>query len=583
MNIPKPHQVLEKQEIQIPQDESTSTLFSGPVAGPSSPTWHGNAPRTSSYKGKSRDTAATQPQMIPTSRRPAMVREVGSATISLRQGAVDLLESDGSSEEVGDEVELDLDTEGDRDGEEGMGRIEKERRSPRKSRERVVRKTFKDLLAGHGHGHRHASTRSTPLSPSKSQTQAQSHSHPRIHSQPQSVNQTHASLANNQSRSPERTRTHSIRSPALASSTTSGPVQAQHIRLSLNRNFTLPSQTSQSQSFQRRRARANSLHFPSETPSADLKNKNNKDFYLSHYSTDRAYSLEPTKKQINLELGLGDDFDHSFGEAMRKGLQGEEMQLPQQALRVLSEAKENMDLRLVGKQGRKGSLGMGLFKESRDGGDSKKRVRVKEQTQQALVVPEELEEAVMSDSDPLSPTLFRSSTATTPRDTRQVERDSIILPPALPIPITDSLRREPATDVENISQTTASLQLISPRDQASPQKSGHKSDIFSDESGWTTTDSDDSGSSSDGVGRGSKDSKDEMESTDEDEGESMTVPLQPFNHAVGGHSSIYKFTRRAVCKVGLVSTETREELMYSHWSVGRIYFMKRSKDSLRNY
>jgi hypothetical protein len=36
---------------------------------------------------------------------------------------------------------------------------------------------------------------------------------------------------------------------------------------------------------------------------------------------------------------------------------------------------------------------------------------------------------------------------------------------------------------------------------------------------------------------------------EEDEGERMTVPLQPFNHAVGGHSSIYKFTRRAVCKV----------------------------------
>jgi inositol-hexakisphosphate kinase len=36
----------------------------------------------------------------------------------------------------------------------------------------------------------------------------------------------------------------------------------------------------------------------------------------------------------------------------------------------------------------------------------------------------------------------------------------------------------------------------------------------------------------------------------EDEEEPITVPLQPFNHAVGGHSSIYKFTRRAVCKVG---------------------------------
>ncbi|EIW66408.1 hypothetical protein TREMEDRAFT_35090, partial [Tremella mesenterica DSM 1558] len=38
----------------------------------------------------------------------------------------------------------------------------------------------------------------------------------------------------------------------------------------------------------------------------------------------------------------------------------------------------------------------------------------------------------------------------------------------------------------------------------------------------------------------------------------MTVPLKPFSHAVGGHSAIYKFTRRAVCKP-LVS---RENLFY---------------------
>lgn len=33
-------------------------------------------------------------------------------------------------------------------------------------------------------------------------------------------------------------------------------------------------------------------------------------------------------------------------------------------------------------------------------------------------------------------------------------------------------------------------------------------------------------------------------------GGEMTIPLQPFNNKVGGHSEIYKFTRRAVCKVG---------------------------------
>lgn len=35
-------------------------------------------------------------------------------------------------------------------------------------------------------------------------------------------------------------------------------------------------------------------------------------------------------------------------------------------------------------------------------------------------------------------------------------------------------------------------------------------------------------------------------------GGQMTIPLQPFNNKVGGHSEIYKFTRRAVCKVRIV-------------------------------
>jgi hypothetical protein len=43
--------------------------------------------------------------------------------------------------------------------------------------------------------------------------------------------------------------------------------------------------------------------------------------------------------------------------------------------------------------------------------------------------------------------------------------------------------------------------------------------------------------------------------SEEEAGARMTVPLQPFDHAVGGHSSIYKFTRRAVCKVSASSNE----------------------------
>jgi hypothetical protein len=148
----------------------------------------------------------------------------------------------------------------------------------------------------------------------------------------------------------------------------------------------------------------------------------------------------------------------------------------------------------------------------------------------------DVEEAIISDSNPLSPTLLRGFTP----EIRP--RQDLVLPPALPVPITTT-GREPST-IEDLSQNTAGLEIASPTRDAA--ESPHKSDIFSEESGWTTTDSDDDGSSS--SPSGSKGSEG-MESSDEDEGESMTVPLQPFNHAVGGHSSIYKFTRRAVCKV----------------------------------
>lgn len=32
------------------------------------------------------------------------------------------------------------------------------------------------------------------------------------------------------------------------------------------------------------------------------------------------------------------------------------------------------------------------------------------------------------------------------------------------------------------------------------------------------------------------------------------IPLRPFRNQVGGHTSIYKFTKRAVCKVGTTLT-----------------------------
>lgn len=36
---------------------------------------------------------------------------------------------------------------------------------------------------------------------------------------------------------------------------------------------------------------------------------------------------------------------------------------------------------------------------------------------------------------------------------------------------------------------------------------------------------------------------------DENDDRLPTVPLLPFQNQVGGHSAIYKFTKRAVCKV----------------------------------
>jgi hypothetical protein len=68
-------------------------------------------------------------------------------------------------------------------------------------------------------------------------------------------------------------------------------------------------------------------------------------------------------------------------------------------------------------------------------------------------------------------------------------------------------------------------------------------------------------------------------SAEEVEEDRMTVPLQPFNHAVGGHSSIYKFTRRAVCKV----SNAKSSADPSHWSVERICFTKKSSGLLLLY
>ncbi|KLT40063.1 SAICAR synthase-like protein, partial [Cutaneotrichosporon oleaginosum] len=73
----------------------------------------------------------------------------------------------------------------------------------------------------------------------------------------------------------------------------------------------------------------------------------------------------------------------------------------------------------------------------------------------------------------------------------------------------------------------------------SPQRPVDKgrSYSFDDDSGWTST------SSSAG-----SDDFESASATDTDDEEPLAVPLEPYGHKVGGHSSIYQFTRAAICK-----------------------------------
>lgn len=341
----------------------------------------------------------------------------------------------------------------------------------------------------------------------------------------------------------------------------------------------------------RRRARANSLHFPASPDSPT--HPHPKDYLLPHYSTDRAYSLAPTKRQqqqqqqLSFELGLGDDFDQSFGEAMRNGVGGEEMPLPQEALRVLSQAKENMDLRLIGKKGRKGSLGMGLFKESRDKAISPSCVLPADAVgfKAGKLANQIREQAVMEEDENSVSSSASASTADEVVNVPPLQQGRPSPSPS-PSPLVHSTPHRPPSSIllpagthqdpgdiihdNDLSNQTAAIQIVSsPLLRASPHSpnrpsaapdSGHS--LSYDESGWTTTGSDESSTESsdasgDEAAKGDRPhphpqthaGSGSEEEADDDEGESMTVPLQPFDHAVGGHSSIYKFTRRAVCKV----------------------------------
>ncbi|KAL7424023.1 inositol polyphosphate kinase kcs1 [Cryptotrichosporon argae] len=279
-------------------------------------------------------------------------------------------------------------------------------------------------------------------------------------------------------------------------------------------------------------------------------------FYLPHFSTDHKFSRHAadhatstpagTAPSLDLHLGLGDEFDATFGEAVRRGAKGEEICLPQEALRVLSETKENIDQRLLAKQGRKGSIGMGLFRETRAGhGDKKKKA-------QEVIA----EEALELDHDPFAPRRISEPASVSGKD----GRDEVLAPSNRTSP------RKSTGALSNDSQTSAGIRIV-----ASPllriassmprTESHHDSLLHDDHDDHVAVTSDEEFSGYDSplfsASDASEDSDDSFGSTSDEE-DQLTVPLEPFKHAVGGHSSIYKFTRNAVCKP-LVS---RENLFY---------------------
>ncbi|OCF32084.1 hypothetical protein I316_06240 [Kwoniella heveanensis BCC8398] len=502
-------------------------------------------------KGKEKEK---ETQNDPETVRRTMMREVGSATISLRAGAVERM--------VDEEDEIDASDKGRRIGSS-------------------------------------ATQRQGSTSQSR-QVQLQAH-RPSYPSRPSNISQLSSSTVK----------------PGSSSTSTLNSNSSQKVR----------------------RTRSNSLHYPSNGPTPG------RSFFLPHYSTDTQYSLKPraTSVGLPLELGLGGDFDVSFGEAIRRGAGNEEMPLPREALRVLSEAKENLGLGSGSKQGRKGSMGMGLFKESRaaaaaikrgasyktDEGD-KDKGKDKERPEYAISEEEAGEASGLQHSRPHSRGVKKdSSTRSRSRAATSSSKGSVFPSTSFPTGSSSSLRYLPPPPADEISPSSSlpntppipmpirglsrrrqdltadeavddegdvpvGIAISSPLlrhhsrsssavvDTSSPgqyslrrdrglNRSGSEQAIAHDvndededeeeeeeeeeDSGWTTTSTESlSGSGEEANGW----STEEGEEGGQGEDEALTVPLQPFNHAVGGHSSIYKFTRRAVCKP-LVS---RENLFY---------------------
>ena len=230
----------------------------------------------------------------------------------------------------------------------------------------------------------------------------------------------------------------------------------------------------------RGRPRANSATLPLRFgPTVD------KGFYLPHFSMDQEYSLKPGEKHRPLNLELA--FDRRNGKLSSSSR--DKGSLPREALRALTEATD-VDLRR-GRGGRKGSIAVGLFKESRKVVEKEKERRRKSQRDVMIEEEDEL--------DLLPPGEIKRY------DSPSKLKEDLVKPSAIPGDL-----RQRLGEVEP---------LVS-----SAESSEGEDDLGSD---------------------------DELEVPDEDDedDEEMRFRLKPFNHQAGGHSTLYSFTNRLVAKV----------------------------------
>lgn len=254
------------------------------------------------------------------------------------------------------------------------------------------------------------------------------------------------------------------------------------------------------------RPRSNSLLLPSHPATSS-----GSDFFLPHYSTDSKFSLQRDQPSPEFGVRLGTsnrNYDSTLGDAIRKGASGGgEVALPPSALRVLSEAKEDMDNCAMSKQTRKGSIGMGLFKESRSQGRKATDRKSSQERKGSGIVASEDQSTPLADV--MEEEVF-------PIQRRQSKSE----------------RRRPSVKAGPLIDDESAVIVTSP--EKSKSGLGEEAE-FDDDSGWSTT-----SSTTDSFVIGS-----DTEESDEDP---LAVPLQPYGHKVGGHSSIYQFTRAAICK-----------------------------------